>query len=53
MCVGGAGSVLPEHSCLSVFEKRLLDDAGVDVSFPPSKKRRMGERAGLHYDTWL
>ena len=52
VCAGGVWGARPEHTSLTLYEKRLLSDAGIDTSFPASKKRRLGENAGLHADTW-
>ena len=51
-CGGVSVDAAPSYTSLTVWERRLLDEAGVDTLFPASKKRRLGEGRGLHVDTW-
>ena len=51
-CGGGSLDAEPLHTPLTLWEKRLLEDAGISLQYPASKKRRLGERSGLHVDAW-
>ena len=52
-CAGGVGDVYPGFSPLTVFEERLLRDAGTEIpAAPPNKRRRKVLEPRHHVDDW-